>query len=110
MRIETGGAGEAAEIEAVAASGIQNYIAPGSGQHLRNSLQQGLGDAKIVQSTAGAYCCLAVAGLPGSTILGLQQIDVSAARDVERMAARADHPPVFAHETQLTVVNGTKQH
>jgi len=43
-------------------------------------------------------------------VLRLKQIDVSAARDVERMAAFANHSLALAQQRQVTLSQGADQH
>src|SRR4029078_5786754 len=51
-----------------------------------------------------------VARLLRSPLLRMQQVDVSAARDVERMSARTNQSPLLADQCHMTVADGTEEH
>jgi hypothetical protein len=87
MRIEARLAGKGAEIETVATAGIENDIALRWGREIRDGMQQGLGHAEIVQSPSPLDGSIRVARLLRSPVLGLEQVNVSATRDVVRMSA-----------------------
>jgi hypothetical protein len=70
--IETGLAGEGAEIEAVAAAGIENDVAGRCGYGFRDGLEQGPGDATVVQSPSRRDSILRVARLLRSPFLRLE--------------------------------------
>ncbi len=104
-----------AEVESVAAAGIQDDIARRCGQHLRDRLEQRFGHAAIVQSPPGRRGSRCVAWRFGSPLLRLEQIDVSAARDVERMAAWTQQPPLLfsahlARQGHVAVADGAAEH
>src|SRR5712691_7895114 len=46
----------------------------------------------------------------GPALLRLEQIDVSAARNVERMPARTEPPALLARERQLAAADGAEEH
>jgi hypothetical protein len=75
--------GETAEIEAIAAPGIENNIARTRANHLRDPAQQRLGHAAVMQAPPRRYGIWGIAGVLGSPILWLQQVDVAAACDIE---------------------------
>src|ERR1035438_2654835 len=110
MRLESSLASEASEIETVAAAGIQSNVARTSGHKLRNSAQQRLRHTAIVQPAPRPDGCRGVAGLLGTPILRLEQIDVSTPPDIERMAACADEPPLLTHQRHATVADAADQH
>ena len=83
MRIETSLASEAAEVETVAAAGVENRVARRRRRDLRDRLQQRLSRAAIVQSPPPRDGSRRVARLLGSPLLRLEQVDVSATRHVE---------------------------
>ena len=105
MGVEVRFALDGAEVEAVAAAGIQNHVV-GSGRH-------GLRDRR--DAGVPSRPCHAIAGAPprrrsiarmfGAPLLRLQQVDVAAARDIEGVSARADHPPLFAQQWQMTAAH-----
>src|SRR5438552_16653213 len=101
MRREAGIASEVAEVETVAAAGIDNDVALSCGQHPGDTVEQRLGHAAIMQSPPRRQRCHRVAGLFGTPLLGLQQVDVSATRDIERMSARTEHAPLRTLQRQM---------
>ncbi len=110
MRIESGPASEAAEVEPVTAAGIENHIAGRGGHDLLDRAQQRLGHTAIVQSPPPGDGGSRVARMLGSALLRLKQVDVSAARDVERMAARTEQPPLLAQQRHVAAADGTLEH
>src|SRR6202011_3956781 len=80
------------------------------GHHLRDCVQQRLGRAAIVQSPPCSDGSRRVARLLGSTFLRLEQVDVSAARDVEGMSTRTEQPPLLAHQRRVAATDGAKKH
>ena len=108
MRIETNFAGERAEIETIAAACIENHVFSRRRDHLRNSAQQRRGDPEIVQTPPPGDRVGSIARLLRTAILRLKEIDVSAARDVERVTARADQPLSILREDQVAFANGTE--
>ena len=110
MRAESGLTGKGAEVETVTAAGIQNDVVLRRGDDLRNPSEQGCGDAAIVQSPARRNGRNGVARLIRSPILRLEQIDVSAAGDVEAMPSRTKHLSLVAGQGQAAIADGTHQH
>jgi hypothetical protein len=96
MRIKTDLARETTEVETVAAAGIQNDIARDRVNHLRDSAQQRLRHAAIVQTPPRRYRIRSIARILGSPILRLEQVDVPAACDIERMSPWTYHSLFFA--------------
>jgi hypothetical protein len=76
---------EAAKIEAIAATGIENDIARTYGCHLGDGAHQGLGHALIVQPAPGCHGSDSVTWMLRSPLLRLEEVDVTAPSDVERM-------------------------
>ena len=111
MRIEAGLASEAAEVETVAAAGIENDVAratrPSSPRSRRSS---GSVTPRSCNRRRAATAAARVARLLGSPILRLEQVDVSAARDVERMSARTNHSPLLARQRQVAAADGAEEH
>src|ERR1700691_5273062 len=68
------------------------------------------GGAAIVQSPARRNGRNGVARLIRSPILRLEQIDVSAAGDVEAMPSRTKHLSLVAGQGQAAIADGTHQH
>jgi hypothetical protein len=106
MRIEAKLAGKGTEVEAVATAGIEDNVALRRGHDIRDGMKQGLGHAEIVQSPSSLDGSLSVARLLGSPILRLEQVDVSATRDVERMSARTNDTPLLAQQRLVAVSDG----
>ena len=79
-----------AQVESVAAAGIENNVAGDAAMDLGDRLEQWHGDAQIVQPPPRRNGRNRIAWLIRSPILRLEQIDVSAARDIEGMPALAD--------------------
>ena len=110
MRIETNLAREAAEVESVAAAGIEDNIARARGHHLGDRQQQRLRYAAIVQSPPRCDGVYRIARMLRSTLLRLEQVDIPAARDVERMPLRTHDSPFFARQRQMAAPYGAKKH
>ena len=110
VRLKTSLAGERAEVETVPASGIENHVGRTRGDHLGDSHQQRLGHAAIVQSPTGRDGRQRVAGLLRPALLRLQQVEVSAAGDVEGMSARTEQSPLRARQLQVAATDGAEEH
>jgi hypothetical protein len=110
MRIKTGPASKAAEVEAVAASGVENDVARARTDHLRDSVQKGRGHTAVVQSPPRGDGLHRISRMLRSPLLGLEQIDVPAARYVERMTARTTQPLLAAFERQMAVAHRAQEH
>ncbi len=110
MRIEAGLASKGAEVETVAAAGIKNDVAGRSAHDVRYRPQERFGDAALVQSPAPRDGGRSVARLIRSPVLWLKQVDVPAARDVERMPARTEESLRLAHQRQMTAADGADEH
>jgi len=83
MGIETHLRRESAEVETIAASGIEHDVARTCGQHFGDPAQQRLRNAAIVQSASRRHGVRGIAWVLGSPILWLEQVDVPAAGDIE---------------------------
>ncbi len=110
MRIDAGPAGEIAQVETITAAGVQNNVAGAQGDDLRDAAPQRLRHAAIVQSPPRFDRCDCVARLLRSPFLRLQQVDVPAARHVERMPARTNHPPLHALKRHVAVADWAEEH
>src|SRR5713101_6559756 len=110
MRIEAGLASEGAEVETVTAAGIENDVPRACDDHLRDGVQQRLGRAAIVQSPPRCYGSRSVARALRSPLLRLEQVDVSATRDVERMSARTEQSPLSAPQRHVAIADGAEEH
>src|SRR5437879_1012557 len=110
MRIEAGLASEAAKVETITTAGIQSDVAWACGHHLRDGVQQWLSHAAIVQSAPRCDCCRRVTGLLGSPLLRLEQVDVPATRDVERMSSRTQKSPLHAPQRHMAIANRAEEH
>ena len=110
MRLESDTTSQSAQVEAVAASGIENNISLGWTDDFGDGLQQRSGHAAIVQSPSRRYRGRRVAWILGSLGLRLEQVDVSAGRRIERMTLRAHQPFLLAHEPLVAIANRTEEH
>jgi hypothetical protein len=110
MRIKSKLTGESAEVKPVPAAGIQDDVAWRCGHHVSYRAEERSGHAAIVQSPPSEDGCGRVARLLGSALLRLEQIDVSAPRDVKRMPARTKEPPPFARQWQMAAANRADEH
>jgi hypothetical protein len=63
-----------------------------------------------MQAAAGGDGIGGVSGVFGFLVLGLEEIDVAAAGNVERVTASADPTAGVAKEWFLAVANGAKEH
>ena len=73
-------------------------------------MEQRSSDAAIMQSPPPGDGSDRIARLLGSPVLGLEQVDVPAARDVEGMAAWAQQPPVRARQYHVAAANRAEKH
>ena len=73
-------------------------------------MQERPGDALIVQlppRLEGGRC---VARLFRSPLLRLEQVNISATRNVERMAARTEQAALLAHQWKVAMADGAEEH
>src|ERR1700682_6273176 len=63
-----------------------------------------------MQPPAGCHGRRGIAWALGSPVLRVQQVDVTAARDIEGMSARTDQPPLLARERQVAVAYRAEEH
>ena len=110
MGVASGLALQQAEVETVAASGVENNVAGSCGQRFGDGAIQRRGDATVMQAAAGGDGIHGIAWMFRAPLLWLQQIDVPAACDVEGMAARTRHPPRVAYQFELAAAHGAKEH
>src|SRR5258708_3167590 len=106
MRSEAGLACESTEIKSVAASDVQNHVTLRCGQHAGNAVQQWPSHTAIVQSPPRRHRFRSIARLLRSPILRLEQVDVSATRNVERMPARTENSTFLALQRQMAIPDG----
>ena len=102
--------GKGAEVKTVTAARIKNGVGRRCIDDRSDSAQQWLGEAAVVQSPPGCDGSRRVARLRGSPLLRLEQVDVSAARDVKRMFARTEPPPFFSNQRHVAAADGAKEH
>jgi hypothetical protein len=84
---------ERSEIKAVTATGVQNYVTRRGSCQFGDAIEKRPSDSAIMQAPPCRDGRRRVTRLPGPAVLRLQQVDVTAARDVEGMSARAHQPP-----------------
>jgi hypothetical protein len=108
--MEAGLARQGAEIETVPTAGIENGVSRRCAQDPGDGVEQRPGHAEIVQSPPPRDGSRCVAGLLRSPVLRLEQVDVSATRDVERMPARTDQAPVLARQRHSAVADRAEKH
>jgi hypothetical protein len=99
-----------AEIETIAAAGIENRVVDSRSQYLPDSAKQGSSHSPIMQTPSRCNSLRRIARMLGPPLLRLQQIDISAAGDVERMPASANHSPILARKADTAPAHGTKEH
>ena len=63
-----------------------------------------------MQTPAGGHSFGGVSGVSRSAVLRLEQVEVAAARDVERMSVRAEEAAVVSLERQMACADGTEEH
>jgi hypothetical protein len=110
VRIESGLSGESAEIEAFTAAGIENYVARQWCGYLVDRVEKRAGQTAIVQSPPRRYSSRGIARLFRSPLLRLEQVDVSATRDVERMSTRTEQSPFLARQRHVAMADGAEEH
>ena len=98
--------GHDAECVSFAAADIENVVAA---NHSSNRVIDRLENSAIEESSSRGHRFSRIAGLPRSAILRLQEIDVAAARDIERMSARADGATLLACERRAAVAHGAEK-
>ena len=101
---------EAAKVETVTAAGIENDVTGACGYQLCDGVEQRLSHAAIVQSSPRSNGSHRVTRLLGSSLLRLEQIDVPATRDVERMSTRTEESPLHACQRQVAVANRAQEY
>ena len=89
MGREAAAARQGAEIEAFAATGVEHDIAGLRRNKVSEACEQGIRIAAIVQPAPCGDGFHGIARPAGTPLLGLQEIEVATARDVEGMSARA---------------------
>jgi hypothetical protein len=109
MRAKAGLASERAQVETLAAAGIENDVARRCGHDLRDRAQQRPGRAAIVQSPPRCQGGGCVARLFRPPIPRLEQVNISATRNVERMAARTEQPSLLAHKRRAAIADGAQE-
>jgi hypothetical protein len=110
VRIETHPVREATQVETVAAAGIQNHIARNRVNRLRDSTQQWIRHTTIVQTPPRRDRLDGIARVLGSPILRLQQVDVPATCDVERMSPPTNDSPVITRQCQMAIADRAEEH
>jgi hypothetical protein len=110
MRIKARLAGEAAEVESVAATRIENHVAGLRAHDLGDLAEQRLGYAAIVQSPARRHGSHGITWMLRSPLLRLKEVDVAATGNVERMTPRTTHAPLYPLQGQLAVAYGAQEH
>src|ERR1700692_3025790 len=101
MRVEAGLGSQAAKVESIAAAGIEHDVARRCSDGLRDGVQQWRCHAAVVQSPPPCYGGHRVARVPGSALLRLKQVDVSAPRNVERMSTWTYQSPLLPRQRQV---------
>ena len=102
--------GEGAEIEAVAAAGVENDVLGGGGGEVDDGGEEGGGDATVVEAAASGDGGGGVAGVFGAAVLGLEKVGVAGAGHVEGVAAGAEEAAVRGGEGLLAVADGANEH
>lgn len=97
---------EAGGIEAFSAAGIEKKIVGVGRGEIGDGSEERLSHAAIVESAARGDGGLGIAGLAGSAVLRLEEIDVAAAREVEGMSLRTDETAVFACQRAMAIADG----
>jgi hypothetical protein len=110
MRIEACQACKAAEVESVTAARIENDIARRCGNDLGDRVEQRLGHTTIMESPPCCRGSLGVAWILGSPLLWLEQVDVSATRDVKGMPPWTKQSPLLARKGHVAAAYGAKEH
>ena len=115
VRLKPNFPGERAEIKAIAATRVENAIVGRGRGQFRNPAEQRLAHSPIVQSAPRRHALRRIAGIFGFSVLRLEQIDVAAPGDVERVPARAHHAFrlagfFFSCERKLASAHGTDEH
>ncbi len=116
MRVEAVPAGEFTQVESIAATGVENGVGRRGRDRLRNGVEQRRGDPAIVQAPARGHGSHRIARVFGTAVLRLQQVDVTAARDVEGMPARARQAAPIAErlrtalQRQVAIADRAQEH
>ncbi len=110
MRIEADPAREGAEVEPVATAGIENNVAGAWSREIGDGIEQRDRHAEIVQSPAPRDGSRGVTRVLRPPFLRLEQVDVSAPRNVERMSSRTNQPPPLAQQRHVAIADGAEEH
>jgi len=102
--------GQAAQVVAIAAAGIENCVIGGEREDFVDACQQRRGHASIMEAATGCYCFGSIAWLFGAAFLGLEKIDIAAASYIEGMAGGAETAAVFLCEGPAAVPYGAEEH
>jgi hypothetical protein len=110
MRVTFTPSREHSKVESIAASGVENDILARYGGEVPDRVDKWLCNTQIVQSPAPRDRIRRIARLLRPPVLRLEQIEISAARGVERMLAGANQAAVFTSERKAAIAHRTKEH
>lgn len=110
MRAEFGLPVERAEIKTVPAAGVKNDIFGRRERKIGDGMKERAGHAAIVKATPSGYSGGRVARPAGPAVLGLEQVDVSAASDVEGVSVFTKEATLFALQDRAAIADGAKEH
>jgi len=106
MSFAPGVALESAQVETIAATGVEDHVGRSRIDDLRYRQTLMLRAPSVVQASPRCNHFCRITRVFGAPFLRLQQVDVSAPRDVEGVLAWADHSPLVARQRQLTAAYG----
>ena len=98
--------GEGAEVEAIAAAGVEDDVLSGGGGEVSDGSEEGGGDAPVMKAAAGSDGGGGITRILGPAVLGLEEIGVAGAGHVEGVAAGAEEAVVRGGECLLAVADG----
>ena len=102
--------GEGAEVVAVAAAGVEDGVGGGGGGKVADGVEQGEEEALGGEAAAGVDCFGGVARVFGPAVLGLEEVDVAAAGNVEGVKPGAGVGVAGPGEGLAAAPDGTEEH
>jgi hypothetical protein len=105
VTLAPGPLGEPSQVLTLPAADLQHGVGLADRRQVDNPFEDGGRGWGAEKSPAGCEDLRRIARLAGFSILGLQQVDVAAARDVEGMPSATHDTPLLAPKGQPTAVN-----
>jgi hypothetical protein len=102
--------GECSEIETVPAACVEDDVSRSCVHEIGDGVEERLGYATIVESSAGCDGGRGIARLQRPALLRLEQVDVAATRDVKRMTSGTAQLTMVAQECEAAIADRAEEH